>query len=449
MSKCLFTARRPAAKIPASFDKRRYPRSGSPARHIHPVLSETGYAFFESQKVNLQARQSLQPSAKAIETLQTLIAFDTTSRDSNLGLIEWVRDQLARSGAQCRLTYNKSRNKANLFATIGEGAEGGLVLSGHTDVVPVDGQPWSSDPFRAEIRDGKIYGRGACDMKGFIACVLATLAQLQAGRTRPPLHLAFSYDEEVGCRGVRELLADLQSTGVRPGGCIVGEPTQMGVVIAHKGRREMRCEVKGQEAHSSMPNLGVNAIEYAGEIISLVRRLARREAQTGERDGRFDLPHSTMLCTLVKGGIAPNVVPRDCEFSVDMRYLASGKSLALFDELQRVCGQELLAEMTSVTPEAAINWTLTNDTPGLDMPADHPFVSWAMRHAKVTGAQMLALGTEAGLFQRAGIPTVVCGPGNIAQAHKPDEFIELAQLARCEEFLRGLGSGPRWPEGSH
>ncbi len=385
-------------------------------------------------------------SAEVIDLLRTLVGFDTTSRDSNLGLIEWVRDRLLRAGAQIRLTHDASGRKANLFATIGDGPGPGLVLSGHTDVVPVDGQPWSSDPFRAEIRDGRMYGRGTADMKGFIACALAALPHLQPRLADRPLHLAFSYDEEVGCRGVRGLLDDLQASGIRPAGCIVGEPTGMQVIVAHKGRREMRCTVRGREAHSSMPQLGANAIEHAAQVIAEVRRLALREAQAGEHDPRFDLPHSTMVCTLAQGGIAPNVVPRDCAITIDMRYLPSGQALALFDELQRFARDTVLPGLRAEADDAGIDWQLVVDNPGVHMREDHPFVRWAMEHAQVSDVGRVAFGTEAGLFQKAGIPTVVCGPGHIAQAHKPDEFIELAQLARCEQFLRRLGEGPGWPE---
>ena len=387
-------------------------------------------------------------SAEVVEILRTLVGFDTTSRDSNLGLIEWVRDRLRRAGAQIRLTHDAGGRKANLFATLGEGAGGGLVLSGHTDVVPVDGQPWNSDPFRAEIRDGRMYGRGTADMKGFIACVLATLPHIQPRLAGRPLHLAFSYDEEVGCRGVRGLLDDLQASGIRPAGCIVGEPTGMQVIVAHKGRREMRCVVRGREAHSSMPQLGANAIEHAAELIAEVRRLARRESQSGEHDARFDLPHSTMVCTLAQGGIAPNVVPRECAVTIDMRYLPSGKALALFDELQRFTSDSMLPALRAEADDAAIDWQLVADNPGVDIAESHPFVRWAMEHAQAPGVGRVAFGTEAGLFQRAGIPTVVCGPGHIAQAHKPDEFIELEQLGRCEQFLRRVVEAPRWPERS-
>lgn len=389
------------------------------------------------------------PCTETLEMLRRLVAFDTTSRDSNLGLIEWARDLLARRGIASRLTWNGARAKANLFATVGEGREGGLVLSGHTDVVPVDGQPWNTDPFTAVVRDGRMYGRGTCDMKAFIACVLARLPAIERAAARAPVHFAFTYDEEVGCRGVRELLADLDAAGIRPAGCIVGEPTQMGVVIAHKGRREVRCEVQGREAHSSMPTLGVNAIEYAAEVVTRVRRLARDEAAHGERDERFDLPSSTLVCTLTHGGIAPNVVPRRCEVTLDMRYLPSGRALRLFEQLERHVAETLLPEMREQAPDAGIRWRTINDTPGLDMRPDHPFVAWAMRHAGVREAGMLALGTEAGLFQRAGIPTVVCGPGNIEQAHKPDEFVALSQLAACERFIDSVCEEAGWPRTVH
>ena len=390
------------------------------------------------------------PSAEVLDIARTLIGFDTTSRHSNLGLIEWVRDRLQAQGAHCRLSYDAERRKANLFATLGDVGRkhipsGGLVLSGHSDVVPVDGQDWSSDPFDAVLRDGKLFARGACDMKGFIACALALAPTLMAAPSRraggPPVHIALSYDEEVGCLGVREMLADLAEAGIRPAACLVGEPTNMRPVIGHKGRRAMRCCVTGREAHSSLPALGVNAVEYAGRVAAEVQRLARSEATMNAHGTGYDVPYSTLQVSTIRGGVMPNTVPRDCEMTVELRYLPGADELAPLDRLLQFTQDTLVPEMSEVHREAGIEWTVINDTPGLDLPEQHPLLRQvnALLGGQAPGAAgRVAYSTEAGLFQRAGIPTVLCGPGDIAQAHRPDEYVALSQLAACERFLHAF-----------
>jgi acetylornithine deacetylase len=385
--------------------------------------------------------QNPMPSADTLETLNQLIAFDTTSRNANLGLIEWVRDRLRRQGVtDTRLTYDERGSKANLFATIGPARDGGLILSGHTDVVPVDGQDWASDPFQAQVRDGRVFGRGACDMKGFIACALASVPALLDMAGERPFHLALSYDEELGCIGVRGLIADLAEQGIRPAACLVGEPTGMKIVVAHKGQRSLRCCVRGREAHASDPDKGLNAIEHAARIITQVQRLAAREAREGYRDPGFPVPHATLGCTLVGGGIAANIVPRDCDFTVDMRYPPGADADALLEELKAYTAAHILPAMKERCQDADVRWLLLNDAPAL---AEDPASSLAeiVRQAAVTPQDVgrVAYNTEAGLFQRAGIPALVCGPGSIEQAHRPDEFVELAQLAECERFLGALG----------
>lgn len=383
------------------------------------------------------------PSPEVIDIVHTLIGFDTTSRLSNLGLIEWTRDRLRRHGVKTHLTYDEGGGKANLFATIGDERDGGLILSGHTDVVPVDGQDWSTDPFKATIKDDKIFGRGTCDMKGFIACALAAVPRMQAAGGERPFHLALTYDEEVGCIGVRDLLADLHAQGIRPAACLVGEPTQMSVVTGHKGRRELRCCVRGREAHSSLPLNGLSAIEYGAQIIAWLKHLADREAIDGRRMPGFDIPYSTLNCGTIQGGIAPNVIPRDCEFSVELRYLPGDDGTRLLDELRKYVDQRVLPEMKAKCPEAHIEWKLINDTPGLMVDEEGWLVS-AVGHVLSAASghapklQRLAFSTEAGLFSDAGIPALLCGPGSLDQAHRPDEFIEISQLAACERFLHGL-----------
>lgn len=380
------------------------------------------------------------PSLAAIEIARTLIGFDTISRKSNLGLIEWVRDELRRIGVTSRFTYDPSGTKANLFATLGDDERsGGIVLSGHTDVVPVDGQDWVTDPFTAEISNDRLFGRGSCDMKGFIACALAAAPQIVQRKLARPLHLALSYDEEVGCIGVRGLLADLAEREIHPAACVVGEPTMMQLVIAHKGYRSMRCCLTGKESHSSLTPNGLNAIEYGARIVAQLQAMADREAKYGHRDGNFDVPFTTLNCGTIQGGIAPNVVAKDCEFSVELRYLPDGSGENLLDDLQTFASTEVLPQMRSRYPLATLRWTLMSDTPGLSMPPSSPFVQWLREIAGSRSALgRVAYSTEAGLFQRAGIPTVICGPGSIAQAHRPNEYVELSQLAACEDFLGTL-----------
>ncbi|MEN3290892.1 MAG: acetylornithine deacetylase [Burkholderiales bacterium] len=377
------------------------------------------------------------PSPKVLEMIERLIAFPTVSRDSNLGLIEWVRDHLQRIGVASRLTYDRSGQKANLFATLGEGRDGGIVLSGHTDVVPVDGQDWDTDPFRATTRDGRIYGRGSADMKSFIATALALAPEFLERPSLAPVHFAFSYDEEVGCLGVRGLIADLKDEGIVAGGCIVGEPTEMRPIIAHKGTHRFRCCVRGKEAHSSYTNLGVNAIEYAAKLILHIREIADRMALREAKNFDFTVPYSTLQTGMVRGGTAANIVPRDCEFQFEFRTLPGTDAAQIYREIESYAAI-VVAAMREEAPEASIVFEPTSSTPGLLMRADHPVVQFAAALARTSPNGGVSYGTEAGLFQHAGIPTVVCGPGSIQQAHRPNEYVSLDQVARCETFLKRL-----------
>ncbi|WP_425219815.1 acetylornithine deacetylase [Ralstonia solanacearum] len=383
---------------------------------------------------------ALQPSDTVLQLIRTLVAFDTVSRHSNLGLIEWVRDRLRAQGAACRLTYDATGGKANLFATLSPGRRPGLVLSGHTDVVPVDGQPWESDPFDAQIRDGRLYGRGTADMKSFIAVALATVPDFMAAEGHASFHLSLSYDEEIGCVGVRGLLRDLEANGIRPAGCIVGEPTSMRAVVAHKGKREYRCCVRGKEAHSALVPQGVNAIEFAALLIAHIRSLGARMAVEEPRDAAFAVPHTTLNTGTIQGGIATNVVPRDCEFTFDFRYLPGTDPDLLFSQVEHYAREVLLPQMRAIASEADIGFAIKANTPGLSIAPSHELVALAQALADSRGTPpgKVDYGTEAGLFSRAGIPTVVCGPGNIEQAHKPNEYIALSQVAQCEAFMRRL-----------
>lgn len=369
--------------------------------------------------------------------LERLIAFPTVSRDSNLGMIEWIRDYLLGMGVRSRLTYDASGKKANLFATIGEGTKPGLILSGHSDVVPVDGQAWDSDPFKADIRDGLLYGRGAADMKGYIATALALTPQFLMARMDTPLHLALSYDEEIGCFGVHGMIKDLQEQGLRPAGCIVGEPTSMQPVIAHKGSYRFRCCVTGREAHSSYTNMGVNAIEYAARIIVYIRQMADRFAQLETRDYGFTVPYTTMQTGTIRGGIASNIVPKDCSFDFEARTMPGVDPAHLYEEVQKYAAT-LLPEMLRVEPNATIAFDWLASTPGLSTAEQAAITRLAAQLSRHPDTASVSYGTEAGFFQQAGIPTVVCGPGSIEQAHKPNEFVALEQLAQCEAFMLRL-----------
>jgi acetylornithine deacetylase len=385
------------------------------------------------------------PRPATVEMLRRLVAFDTTSRDSNLALIHWVRDYLAGHGIASRLVHDEAGRKANLFATFGpapsangNGAGGGIVLSGHTDVVPIDGQEWNSDPFAIAERDGRLYGRGTCDMKGFIAVVLALVPDIAMARLETPLHFAFSYDEEVGCLGVRRLLAELAAAGIRPAACIVGEPTHMEVVRAHKGKLSYRCHVRGYECHSSLAPRGVNAVQFAAELVAFLTRMNRRFAAAGPFDREFDIPHTTVHVGTIQGGTALNIVPKDCRFDFEFRHLPDEDPEAMLAEVQGFAARELAPAMRAVNADTGFRWEKLSSFPGADTDDGAEIVSLAKRATGRNAAGKVAFGCEAGLYGAAGIPTVICGPGHIDQAHKPDEFVSLAQLTECEAFLRRI-----------
>jgi acetylornithine deacetylase len=376
------------------------------------------------------------PSPASLDIIRRLVSFDTTSRDSNLALIHWVRDYLAGLGVASELVFDESGRKANLFATLGPEGEGGLILSGHTDVVPIDGQEWSSDPFAIVERDGRLYGRGTCDMKSFVAVVLAMAPEILARKLARPVHFAFSYDEEVGCVGVRGLLDELVKRGARPFGCIVGEPTEMRVIRAHKGKLSIRCSVRGFECHSALAPRGVNAIQYAAEIIGALSRIGRRFRDNGPYDREFDVPYTTVHTGIIHGGTALNIVPKDCWFDFEFRHLPADDPRALFAEIRAHAEREIVPEMQAVHADTGVSWQELSTFPGLATEEGAPITELAKAASGSNATGKVAFGTEAGLFQRSGIPTIVCGPGSIEQAHKPDEFVSLEQIALCEDFLR-------------
>ncbi len=372
-----------------------------------------------------------------IELLKTLVAFDTTSRESNLGLIEFVRDHLLSLGIQSRLSYDAQKRKANLFATFGDMPGRGIVLCGHTDVVPVDGQAWDTNPFQAHIADGKIYGRGAVDMKGFIAASLAMLPAYMASDLKQPLHLAFTYDEEIGCIGVQTLIRDLQAANIHPAGCFVGEPTRMQVMTGHKGMRVTRCNVRGLEAHSSMAPEAVNAIEYAGRLIEKIRNMATQLRAEGPFDSVFKIPHTTMQTGMIKGGAAPNIVAKDCEFVFDCRTLPQSNSDELINQIQ-AHAETLKEEMRKIHAQSDITFeTLANAAP-LATAEEAPISYLGAALARNNLLGRVSFATDAGWLHQAGIPCVVVGPGDIEVAHKPNEFIEISQIEECLGFLDRL-----------
>jgi acetylornithine deacetylase len=382
----------------------------------------------------------MQPPA-SLDWIERLVRLDTTSRNSNLGLIETVRDYLLHLGLQPWLSYDRSGSKANLFATIPNAAgntQGGIVLSGHTDVVPVDGQAWDSDPFQPTLRDNKLFARGAADMKGFLGIVLTQVPRMLAARLRAPLHVALSFDEEVGCLGAPLMLQQITERGLRPEGCIVGEPTRMQTVIAHKGISYYRCKVRGAAAHSSLPALGCNGIEYAAQLIVFVRKMADELRRTGPLDEAFDAAYSTLQTSTIKGGTAINIVPDHCEFDLSLRNLPEQDAAKLFAAIEHHAREVLLPLMQSELQSAHIGFEKLADVPPLQASETSPATQLVRKLTADIAIRKVSYATEAGQFQQAGMPAVICGPGDITQAHRANEFIELEQIARCEQFIHSL-----------
>lgn len=376
--------------------------------------------------------------ATSLDLLERLVAFPTVSRDSNLALIGFIRDYLAGHGVASELFLNAEGTKANLFATLGPTDRGGVVLSGHTDVVPVDGQAWTRDPFRLSESEGRLYGRGTADMKGFIASVLAAVPAFLAQPLRLPVHLAFSYDEEVGCLGVRSLLDALAQRPNRPRLCLIGEPTELRPVLGHKGKLAMRCQVHGAACHSAYAPQGVNAIEYAARLIGHLGEIGEELARPEHHDPRFNPPYSTVQTGLIEGGRALNIVPAECRFDFEVRALPGFDAQQVATRLDRYAQAELVPRMQAVQPGTGIRFEPLGSYPGLATDAASEAAELV---ALISGSRdfgTVAFGTEGGLFHEAGIPTVVCGPGSMDQGHKPDEFVTLAQLEACDAMLLRL-----------
>lgn len=379
-----------------------------------------------------------EPSSRTLEILKSLVGFNTTSRLSNLELIDFVYESLKGYGLQPHIDHSPDRSKANLYAIIGPQAGGGIALSGHSDVVPVEGQAWTRDPWVLSREDGRLYGRGTTDMKGFLAVVLAAVPAMLEPPLREPIHLCISYDEEVGCVGVRSLLEYLADRPSRPKSCIVGEPTSMDIVTAHKGRAGMHCRVKGRACHSSLAPYGVNAVHAAARAIGFLMDLARRKQQRGPFDQGYDVPYSTIHTGIVRGGSALNIVPEECEFEFEIRHLPEDDPGEVSNELKAFIRESVEPELNVGEQRVAFEWTELPHYEGLNTGEDEEIVRLVRRLLATERIKKVGFGTEAGGFSRAGIRSLVCGPGSIGQAHTADEFIEVAQLAECERFIGAL-----------
>ncbi len=367
-----------------------------------------------------------------------LMSFDTVSSRPNIELMQFVRDLLAEAGIGSVLIPDAAGGKANLYATVGPEGQGGVMLSGHTDVVPVEGQAWTKPPFALTEENGRYYGRGAADMKGFCAAAIATMLKAARRPLKTPLHLALSYDEEIGCMGVRSLVTMLEGAPVRPRFCIVGEPTGMQVATGHKGKVALRATCTGREGHSALAPLALNALHLAADFLNEIRALQAEIAAHGAKDGDYDVPYTTIHAGKMSGGVQVNIVPNHATIDFEIRSLAQDDPEALIARL-RTRAAALVAPLKAEFPEADIRVERLWDYPGLGTPSDAAVVNFVKGLTGANGTIKVAFGTEGGLFdRRLGIPTVICGPGSMAQGHKPDEFVTTEQMARCEAMLDAL-----------
>ena len=374
-----------------------------------------------------------------VETLDRLVAFETVSARSNLALVDYVEDVARACGAQTDRVISEAGDKAALWITVGPPDVPGYVLSGHSDVVPVEGQSWSSDPFRLAERDGRLVGRGTSDMKGFVAVCVALLPEMAAAGLARPIHVALSYDEEVGCLGVRPLIARMRARGLRPLGCFVGEPTEMGVVVGHKGKSAARLTFRGKACHSALAPHGVNAVEFAARFIDHVRLSAERLARAGARDPLYDVPHTTGLCSVVRGGTALNHVPDSCAVEFEYRAIAADDAGALAAAATAYATEVLGAEMAARDPACGVTVEPLVDYPGLDLDPQGDLARLAQCLSGREGYAKVSYGTEAGLFQALGdVPSVVIGPGAMGRAHRADEYVTRDELGACADFVRRL-----------
>ncbi len=375
---------------------------------------------------------------QAIDILSRLIAFDTTSRNANMALVGYIGDLLTSAGLTPLTVPNSDGTKANLFVTVGPDNPGGILLSGHTDVVPVDGQSWTKPPFSLSQTDGKLYGRGTADMKGFVACAIAAVLQGAKRQLKTPLHLALSYDEEIGCLGVRSLIDVLAQAPLKPRLCIVGEPTGMAVATGHKGKTALRATCTGQEGHSALAPNYTNALHLGADLTNLIRAEQALLQNAGNQDPDYDVAFTTLHVARIQGGTAANIVPNHCEVDFEIRNLATDDPMAIIARLKSRAN-EIVDRARKVSPVADIAFEITNTYPGLSTAPDADAVQFVKSLTGANGTIKVAYGTEGGLFsQRLGIQTVICGPGSMAQGHRPDEFLTLEQFNLCQNFLTRL-----------
>ena len=374
---------------------------------------------------------------QSLDMITRLVGFDTVSRNSNLALINHVREYLESQGVRSHLVESADGKKANLFATVGPDAEGGVVLSGHTDVVPVDGQPWDTDPFAITEKDGRLYGRGTCDMKSFIAIGLAAVPDMLAAGLKRPVHFALSYDEEVGCAGAPSMIDRLVTDLPKPSAVIIGEPSSMAPIMAHKGLAAARTTVIGHEAHSSQVQRGVSAVMTAARLITFLEDMMAENKARADADCPFIPPYSTIHVGVVHGGTALNIISRECSFTWDVRVLPGDSVRGYLDRFQSYC-DSLLPAMRAIAPEASITTTLLADAPPLNSDGDDAARRIAMRLSGCSCCGVVPYATEGGQFQERGFSVVVCGPGSIDQAHQPNEYIDISQVTECEEFVGKL-----------
>ncbi|HET6605077.1 MAG TPA: acetylornithine deacetylase [Rhodopila sp.] len=372
------------------------------------------------------------------DLLGRLVGFDTTSRNSNLALIDFIRNYLDSHGVSYRVSSNPAGDKSNIHAILGPQTGGGLALSGHVDTVPVDGQAWSADPFTLRRKDGRLFARGACDMKGFVAACLSAVPDFQAMTLRRPLHLFISYDEEVGCHGAIRLIEDMQDSSLRPALCVVGEPSSMKPILAHKGKLNLRVTVKGKPGHSSEPGKGVNAIYAAARTIDWVRREEERLAAEGPFEEGFDPPHTTIHVGTVQGGSILNIIPEHAEYTMEWRHIPGDDPHKHMARMQAWIAETIEPAMKAVDPACGFSYAIELQMPGMYLPAGHELATAVKQVAGSNSAGKVAYGTEGGFYEEAGIPTIICGPGDIAQAHQPDEWIAEDQLVLCDRFIRRM-----------
>ena len=377
-------------------------------------------------------------SLTTAELLARLVSFDTTSRNSNLALIGFVREYLDAHGIPYRVSSDAAGEKANIHAIIGPHGPGGVALSGHVDTVPVDGQAWSADPFTLRRAEGRLYARGSADMKGFVSACLAAVPDIKSRNLARPLHLFISYDEEVGCNGARRLIQDFDESGLKPTLCVVGEPSGMQPILAHKGKLNLGVTVRGVTGHSAEPGKGVNAIQAAGEAVAYVAAEARRLAKEGPFEEGFDPPHTTIHVGTIRGGTILNIIPERCEFTMEWRTIPGDDAARHVERMKQFVADTIEPAMRAVSAKTGFDFEVLTTMPGLSLDPSHALTDIVKQLTGSNSAGKVSYGTEGGFYQGAGIATIICGPGHIAQAHQPDEWVAQEQLDTCDAFIRRL-----------